>query len=288
MKRCGIDYVSSVEMAARWGITDRRVRVLCEKGQVAGAERVGKLWKIPVDAVKPVDGRGLRAAGIPLEMRGEFAAVEALKEELSAMRPLTEGEREAVRKAFLVDYTYDSNAIEGNTLTPSETALVGTGAEMSEEFVRRLHALVLADKPQDRGVYRRLPVMISGAGYTPPQPYLVGPQMEEWVRGVRETRLHPLVAAAEFHLRFEAIHPFIDGNGRTGRLVANFMLMRAGYLPISIKYENRRAYYEAFAAYHEGQDARAMIAIFLKNERARLEEYVGILGKGGERGALSQ
>jgi hypothetical protein len=77
MKRCGIEYISSLEMAARWGISDRRVRVLCEKGQVAGAERDGKLWKIPVDAVKPVDGRGLRAAGIPLEMRGEFAAVEA-------------------------------------------------------------------------------------------------------------------------------------------------------------------------------------------------------------------
>ncbi len=309
MKRCGIEYLSSIEMAKRWGISDRRVRILCENGQVAGAERDGKLWKIPIDAAKPADGRGLRAAGIPLEMRGEFAAVEALKAKLSAMRPLTEGEREAVRKAFLVDYTYDSNAIEGNTLTPSETALVlegvtisekplkdhlealghrdafgyleefvASGAAMSEEFVRQLHALVLADKPQDRGVYRRLPVMISGARYTPPQPYLVGPQMEEWVRGVRETRLHPLVAAAEFHLRFEAIHPFIDGNGRTGRLVANFMLMREGYLPISIKYENRRAYYEAFRAYHEGQDARAMIAIFLRNERARMEEYVGVLG----------
>lgn len=223
------------------------------------------------------------------------------------LRPLTDGERERLRQAFLVDFTYASNAIEGNTLTLSETALVLSGmtvgekplkdhleatghrdafcfleefvksdAPVSEAFIRQLHSLVLADKPLDRGVYRRIPVIITGAVHTPPQPYMVSPMMEAWVRELQSTRLHPLVAAAVFHVRFEAIHPFIDGNGRTGRLLANFILMRGGYLPISVKYENRRAYYEAFTAYHRNGDISPMLAIFAERERQRLADYLSV------------
>jgi Fic family protein len=101
--------------------------------------------------------------------------------------------------------------------------------------------------------------------------------MESWVRDLRTTRLHPLVAAAEFHIRFEAIHPFIDGNGRTGRLLANFILMRSGYLPISIKYEDRHAYYEAFTAYHADGNLIPMLEIFVEREFARLSEYLNII-----------
>ena len=107
---------------------------------------------------------------------------------------------------------------------------------------------------------------------------MVAAMMETWVRDLQATRLHPLVAAADFHIRFEAIHPFVDGNGRTGRLLANFILMRAGYLPISIKYENRRAYYDAFTAYHARGDIVPMLEIFAERERQRLSEYLNILG----------
>ncbi len=303
-----IFFNSSEETAKRWGISDRRVRILCEKGQVSGARRNGKLWEIPQSAEKPRDGRTMRSLGIPRILQGRIAEIESLKAQLASKRPLTEGEREQLRNAFLVDYTYSSNAIEGNTLTLSETAMVlsgitigekplkdhleatghrdaflcledfvSSGEAVSETFVRQLHSLVLADKPMDKGVYRRIPVIITGAVHTPPQPYMVELMMESWVRDLRTTRLHPLVAAAEFHIRFEAIHPFIDGNGRTGRLLANFILMRSGYLPISIKYEDRRAYYEAFTAYHADDNLIPMLEIFAEREFARLSEYLNII-----------
>ena len=80
-----------------------------------------------------------------------------------------------------------------------------------------------------------------------------------------------------------AVEAFIDGNGRTGRLLANFTLMRSGYLPISVKYENRRAYYEAFTAYHAAGDLKPMLRIFAEGERLRLEEYLKILGTASPR-----
>lgn len=309
MNEDGIVYLSSEETASRWGISGRRVRVLCENGQISGAIRSGKLWKIPTSAEKPRDGRTMRRLGIPSAMRGVIEEIDVLKDRLAAKRPLTDGEREQLRNAFLVDYTYSSNAIEGNTLTLSETAMVlagmtigekplkdhleatghrdafcfiedfvKSGEAVSELFVRQLHALVLADKPMDRGVYRRIPVIITGAVHTPPQPYMVAPMMEKWVHDLLSTRHHPLVAAAEFHVRFEAIHPFIDGNGRTGRLLANFILMRSGYLPVSIKYENRRAYYDAFTAYHKEDDLLPMLGIFAERERQRLLDYLAAIG----------
>lgn len=251
----------------------------------------------------------MRSLGIPVAMRGAISEIDSLKAQVAAKRPLTDGEREQLRNAFLVDYTYSSNAIEGNTLTLSETAMVLSGMTIGEKplrdhleatghrdafcfleefvksvdavneaFVRQLHALVLADKPMDKGVYRRIPVVITGAVHTPPQPYLVAPMMEELMREIRTTRHHPLVAAAEFHIRFEAIHPFIDGNGRTGRLLSNFILMRSGYLPISIKYEDRRAYYDAFTAYHKDGNLLPMLGIFVERERQRLTDYLAAIG----------
>ena len=309
MNKSELIFLSSEETAKRWNISDRRVRVLCENGQISGAVRNGKLWKIPLTAKKPRDGRTMRSMGIPRILYGRIAEIESLKNQLAAKRPLSEGECEQLRDAFLVDYTYSSNAIEGNTLTLSETAMVlsgmtigekplkyhleatghrdaffcledfvKSGEPVSEAFVRQLHSLVLADKPMDKGVYRRIPVVITGAVHTPPQPYMVAPMMEQWVRDLQKTRLHPLVAAAEFHIRFEAIHPFIDGNGRTGRLLANFILMRSGYLPISIKYENRRAYYDAFTAYHKDGDLAPMLEIFTEREIERLSDLLNILG----------
>ncbi len=122
-----------------------------------------------------------------------------------------------------------------------------------------------------------MPVRILGAVHTPPEPYLVAPQMEALLAEFATTRLHPLVAAVLFHIRFEAIHPFIDGNGRTGRLLANFLLMRAGYLPVNIKFEDRRAYYDAFTAYHKDGSLTPMLTIFAQNERARLTDILNAL-----------
>src|SRR5574344_1370186 len=300
--------ISAQETAERWQISERRVRMLCAEGRVSGAILEGRHWRIPSECPRPVDGRSLRYGGIPKELVGLVLKVDAMKESLSRRRPLTPSEKKRLQESFMVDYTHNSTAIEGNTLTLSETALVlegvtigqqplkdhleaighrdafnfledvvARGEMISERLVKELHALVLADQPQDRGVYRRMPVIITGAVHTPPQPYLVVPQMEEWVRDLNVTHFHPLVAAALFHIRFEAIHPFIDGNGRTGRLLANFILMCSGYLPVSIKYENRVAYYDAFTAYHRDANAVPMIRIFVEAEAARLSALLDAL-----------
>ena len=290
--------------AAKWHLSERRVRKLCENRMIYGAVQLRNEWSIPDMAPKPVDMRKFRYSRIPDAMFAKFAIVESLKAALAETRQLTPAEKQRFKDEFLIDYTYNSTHIEGNTLTESETAMVLSGltigekpikdhleavghrdaflwleqevraqAEISEKMVRDLHFLVLGNAPLDRGRYRSVPVRILGASHEPPQPYMVPPLMENWVNEVVRSTAHPMVVAAVSHIEFEAIHPFIDGNGRTGRLLANYFLMRNGYLPINIKYANRRAYYEAFNAYHVDHDGgERMIDLFADAELQELEQ----------------
>jgi len=133
---------------------------------------------------------------------------------------------------------------------------------------------VLMDRPEDRGVYRRIPVRIMGAYHVPPDPVLVPEQMERLVAEFEgNKKLHPIERAALFHLKFEGIHPFVDGNGRTGRLILNLMLMQAGYPPINVEYSDRKRYYEAFDAYYRDNCSALMMNIFLDLEEHQLNKY---------------
>jgi len=115
-------------------------------------------------------------------------------------------------------------------------------------------------------VYRRIPVRIMGAYHEPPDPILVPEQMEKLVAEFsNDKKLHPIERAALFHLKFEGIHPFVDGNGRTGRLILNLMLMQAGYPPINVKYSDRKRYYEAFDDYYRKNTVNSMLEIFSIN-----------------------
>lgn len=107
-------FMTVKEAAVKWGISDRRVRILCSEGKIPGVTREGRSWKIPTDAGKPADGRYKTAENL-LEM------IDRKKIELDSRRPLTEGEVERLTEEFVVEYTYNSNAIEGNTLTLRET-----------------------------------------------------------------------------------------------------------------------------------------------------------------------
>lgn len=129
----------------------------------------------------------------------------------------------------------------------------------------------------DRGVYRRVPVRIMGAKKEPVQPYLIEPKMEQLMADFAENREHIVTKLARFHLEFESIHPFIDGNGRTGRLLVNFEFMKAGFPPIDIKFTDRIAYYKAFDEYHEKHSISAMEKLFAGYVNERLDMYLNIL-----------
>lgn len=289
------------QAAEKWNISDRRVRALCANGQIAGAYRVGKIWHIPDTVQKPTDGRIKSKESL-------ISLIARKKSELDARRPLTEGEVQRLYEDFMVEYTYNSNAIEGNTLTLRETDMVLRGltidkkplkehleavghkeafcyicdlvkekAPVSEFIIRQIHALVLADKPQDKGVFRRIPVRIAGAYHIPAEPYLIEQELSALLSDYRNDTRNIAEKLAWFHIRFEAIHPFIDGNGRTGRLLVNLELMKAGYPPIDIKFADRKRYYDAFDAYHRKNDLSAMTTLFAEYILARLEDYLTIL-----------
>ena len=294
-------YMTVKQAAERWGISERRVRVLCSEGKISGAFQKGRGWKIPLDAEKPADGRYRSRESM-------FAQIDLKKKTLDNRRPFTEGELERLYEEFAVEYTYNSNAIEGNTLTLKETDLVLKGLTvdqkplkdhleavghkeafdfvrelvkekrpLSESVIKQIHYFVLSDKKEDRGVYRRIPVRIIGAQHEPVQPYLIGPKMEQLLLDYSESKDHIITKLARFHIEFEGIHPFIDGNGRTGRLLVNLELMKAGYPPIDIKYTDRVEYYNAFDAYHVKHDLSVMETLFARYINARLDIYLKAL-----------
>lgn len=294
-------YISVRQAAEKWGISDRRVRILCAEGKIPDVIREGRSWKIPENAKKPKDGR-YRSAESLLEM------IDRKKTELDTRRPLTEGEIARLTEEFVVEFTYNSNAIEGNTLTLRETDMVLRGltidqkplkdhmeavghkdafyfvrdqvkeqAPLSERVIKQIHYLVLADKEEDRGVYRRVPVRIMGAKHEPVQPYLIQPKMEQLLEAYKNSTEHIIPRLAQFHIEFEGIHPFIDGNGRTGRLLVNLELMKAGYPPIDIKFTDRIAYYNAFDEYYGKHNLGAMEKLFAGYVSERLDRYLAML-----------
>ena len=293
--------MTTKKASEKWGISDRRIRILCSQGKIDGAELIGKTWYLPDNATKPLDGRIKTPTNY-------LSKILELKSILDKKRPLTEGELQRLSEEFIIEYTYNSNAIEGNTLTLRETDMVLRGltidkkplkdhmeaighkeafdyicslvkekAPLTESIIKQVHYLVLADKPEDRGVYRKIPVTIVGAKHTPLEPLFIEPYMHAlfvWYNTAKDDFITKL---AKFHIEFEGIHPFIDGNGRTGRLLVNLELMKLGYPPIDIKFSDRKAYYDAFDAYHLKHDVKPMVTLFSKYLLERLNKYVSIL-----------
>ena len=204
------------------------------------------------------------------------------KARLDALRPLPSGILARLAENLNVEWIYNSNAIEGSTLTLRETELILQqgitigGKSLREHFevinhrdaieyvqtlarndepispfhVRQIHQLVLARiDDENAGQYRRTNVRIGGATHIPPEAFRVAPEMNAWSKwlNTKAAALHPIDRATLAHHRLAAIHPFVDGNGRTARLVMNLLLMRDGYPPTVILRVNRVQYYRVLA-----------------------------------------
>lgn len=218
------------------------------------------------------------------------ARLEEKKARLDSLRPLPPAAVQRLREHLTVEWIYNSNAIEGNTLTLRETRLILEtgltvgGKSLREHFevinhkeaidyveelaatdvpltafhVRQIHKLVLARiDDESAGQYRTLPVRIVSSTYQPPDAWELPHLLDEWADwlGATARALHPVERAALAHHRLVAIHPFLDGNGRTGRLVMNVLLMRDGYPPTIILHANRAQYYRVLAQADAGNVA---------------------------------
>ncbi len=231
----------------------------------------------------------------PMSSPKSLESLNQLKTWLDAFRPLPTTVVAELRQRYLVRFTYHSNALEGNTLTQSETELVLTtgitiGGKTLEEHleaighqeaivyietlvqrativgeweIRQIHNLILRKiHPEEAGSYRTLDVQAAGTGYSYPPHYLLSELMADfvsWLNSEAAQHLHPVLYAAEAHYRFVSIHPFRDGNGRTGRLLMNLLLLRSGYPIVIISTHDRQRYIESLV---QGQQSNRWEAFF--------------------------
>lgn len=237
--------------------------------------------------------------------------LEKQKEYEAAKDTFSEMTIASYEKAFEVEYTHNSTAIEGNTLTLMETKVVledgiaiggkslreiyevvnhkkayryvkdciNKGLALDENIVKDVHALLM-ENILTGGIYRREEVAISGASHTPPAGNEMYAQIKNfYVELSQKNELNGIELAAWTHAEFVRIHPFLDGNGRTARLLMNYRLMAKGFLPVSIAKEDRLAYYNAldqYAAHGELGDFADMIAAL---EDKQLDKYLAHMKK---------
>ena len=236
-----------------------------------------------------------------------FREIDIKKSLLDDKRPLPKYTLQSIRENLLLEWTYNSNAIEGNTLTLLETKVVLEGITvggktlrehlevinhrdaifyvedivknnepLTEWQIKGIHRLVLKGINDDyAGNYRDQQVIISGAKHVPPEPFLIKEQMEaliKWYDNAQE--IHPIERAAKLHIIFVGIHPFIDGNGRASRLLLNLELMKNGYPPIIIRAENRLKYYTALDKAHTTENNDDFIKLVIEELDKTFDLYL--------------
>lgn len=224
---------------------------------------------------------------------------------------LPKAARDNYSAVFEVEYTHNSTAIEGNTLTLMETKLLledklsvggkelreiyevvnhnkafsyvsGRVAEklpLDEKAIKDIHAMLM-DNIMVGGVYRNVDVYISGAQHTPPSPGEMYRQIKNFYIDLQaDGRGNSIETAAWGHAEFVKIHPFADGNGRTSRLIMNYLLMSGGYLPISVPKESRLKYFECLEEYAIHGDLSMFVSFIAELEEKRLDLYINAIRK---------
>ncbi|MCL2570588.1 MAG: Fic family protein [Firmicutes bacterium] len=236
-----------------------------------------------------------------------FDSIDVLKKKLATLPDLPKWEADRMSQEFITDFIYHSNAIEGNKLTRNETEIVLQGATVdkkqlqdhlevighrdainfalesikskkgtTELLIKKINELLLVDKPEHKGQYRKVEVEFPSSEYAPTAACRITEQMRELVNGYKnlDEDVHAIECIALFHILFEIIHPFFDGNGPTGRILMNAQLIKLDFPSIIIKFTDRREYFDCFEDYHKTKSPIAMISFIAKHVKEELERQI--------------
>ena len=308
-----MEYMTTGDAVQKWNISERRIRQLLAEGRIEGAIKIGGNWNIPVDAEKPLDKRIMKPDNnnfiVDID-ENYFDEVDKLKERLDSKRPIPKETLKSLKETINLEWTYNSNGIEGNTLTLRETQVVLEGITVggksikehleainhekailyldelvkekqpiTEWNIKNIHQLILKEiDNENAGRYRKENVTIKGVTHIPPD-YIKIPELMEKLILNYETwnKYHPIIQAALLHGELVKIHPFVDGNGRTSRLIMNLDLMNHGYNPVIIKKEDRLEYYEALDKAHTTGNYTDFVKLINKLEIEMLNKYLELL-----------
>ena len=277
----------------KWKISERRIRTLCDEGRIENVTKVGRSWNIPVNSIKPSDKR-VRKDRYEFDINVDFSVLDALILQYEEFKPLSQNQLRMLREDLDLRWTYNSNAIEGNTLTLKETKVAIEGItiggksviehlevvnhmhaldffydvsseKISQRTIKDIHRLILINiDNENAGKYRDENVIISGADHKPPKFYDLPILMNEFIEKIDLLKMyHPITRSAIVHGEFVKIHPFIDGNGRTSRILMNMSLINSKMIPIVIKKESRLIYYEALDKAHTQGDYNDFVKLLV-------------------------
>ena len=245
----------------------------------------------------------------------DYSHAEALKQAYFELHPLTANEKlglDSYDLAFEVRFVYNTNSIEGSTLTLGETALVLDGefvpdrpgrdyfaargtadgmafcnkalsenTALTEDLIKNVHERTALDcQPASRGVYRRHPVYIRGSETVPANWQEVPLLMKDLMIAYSRSKQPEIFKATAFHVFFESIHPFADGNGRTGRLILNYMLEKNGYPPICIKFDHKAEYLKSLEDWQLRGDEALFTSLVNNSLVNELEERISCICSG--------
>jgi Fic family protein len=241
-------------------------------------------------------------------------SIEQKKAQLDRLRPMSTAALAQLQKHYDVELTYTSNAIEGNTLTLRETAeviehgvtvggkslaehleavdhyqavlwmraIAAEPAPLGESVVCELHRRIVArSRPEIAGIYSAYPRRVAGSPVIFPNPAKIPELMQEFGASLESAPGDPAAAFAA-HFRLTAIHPFVDGNGRTARLLMNLMLIRAGYPPIAVRPADRKAYLDALERGSLAEDLQPFRLLMHERLDATLAEYLSAVQGGSD------
>ena len=294
-----MEYLSAEQFAKKYGVSERTARNYCAQGKIEGAFLTGKTWNIPADAELPRKKNARNQQASPL--------LEALRREKNAQM------KGGIYHRTQIDLTYNSNHMEGSRLTHEqtryifETNTIGVANEtfnvddivetanhfrcidyiieqattrLTEDFIQQLHGMLKAGTSDSRkdwfavGGYKRLPNEVGGQETCPPEQ--VHRQMKALLKEYNALKQKDFETLLDFHVRFERIHPFQDGNGRIGRLILFKECLAHGHVPFIISDELKFFYYRGLQEWGHVNGYLADTCLTAQDQYKKLLEYFRI------------